>query len=56
MDIQDVIAHKFHDCTILTIAHRYNTIADSDRILVLQNGNIAYFDMPSDVDLSQFDK
>ena len=54
--IQDVISDKFRDRTILTIAHRFNTIAHSDRILMLQQGKIAYFDKPDSIDLSQYDK
>ncbi|CAF3792548.1 unnamed protein product [Rotaria sordida] len=49
--IQKVIADKFRDRTILTIAHRLNTIANSDRILMLQQGEVAYFDVPSNIDL-----
>ena len=32
--IQKTIKNKFRNCTILTIAHRINTIMDSDRIMV----------------------
>ena len=53
--IQEVIAEKFRDYTILTIAHRLNTIANSDRILMLQQGEVAYFDVPNNIDLSQGD-
>ena len=37
----------FKDRTIITIAHRINTILDSDRIIVLDHGNVAEFDTPS---------
>ena len=53
--IQEVIADKFRDRTILTIAHRLNTVANSDRILMLQQGEVAYFDVPNNIDLSQGD-
>lgn len=37
----------FRDRTIITIAHRINTILDSDRIVVLDHGTVAEFDTPS---------
>ncbi|KAL6712781.1 ATP-binding cassette glutathione S-conjugate transporter ycf1 [Lecanora helva] len=36
----------FSERTIITIAHRINTILDSDRILVLEHGRVAEFDTP----------
>jgi ATP-binding cassette, subfamily C (CFTR/MRP), member 1 len=37
----------FRDRTVITIAHRINTILDSDRIVVLDRGSVAEFDTPS---------
>ena len=37
----------FQDRTIITIAHRINTILDSDRIVVLDHGSVAEFDSPA---------
>ncbi|CAG2164137.1 unnamed protein product [Oppiella nova] len=58
--IQQTIRHKFANCTVLTIAHRLNTIIDCDRVLkqmtiiylgtftaqVLDAGEIMEFDAP----------
>ncbi|CAH0389150.1 unnamed protein product [Bemisia tabaci] len=44
--IQTTIRQEFSDCTILTIAHRLNTIMDSDRVLVLDHGLIMEYDSP----------
>ncbi|KAH9967354.1 metal resistance protein YCF1 [Russula dissimulans] len=48
--IQEIIrGPQFKDTTILTIAHRLNTIMDSDRILVLDAGKVAELDTPSNL-------
>ncbi|XP_047482074.1 ATP-binding cassette sub-family C member 3-like [Penaeus chinensis] len=47
--IQATIRSQFAHCTVLTIAHRLNTIMDSDRVLVLDQGKIAEFAPPSEL-------
>ncbi|KHJ47249.1 ABC transporter transmembrane region [Trichuris suis] len=47
--IQDTIRRYFADCTVLTIAHRLNTILDSDRILVLSNGYLIENNSPENL-------
>ena len=45
--IQSTIRKTFRDSTVLTIAHRLNTIMDSDKIVVLDKGNIVEVDSPT---------
>uniref|UniRef100_A0A1Y1K6E3 Uncharacterized protein n=1 Tax=Photinus pyralis TaxID=7054 RepID=A0A1Y1K6E3_PHOPY len=44
--IQETIRTKFSCCTVITIAHRLNTVIDSDKILVLDSGVAVEFDHP----------
>ncbi|XP_062980311.1 ATP-binding cassette sub-family C member 10 isoform X2 [Elgaria multicarinata webbii] len=45
--LQQTIRQRFADKTVLTIAHRLNTILDSDRVLVMHAGKVAEFDSPA---------
>ena len=45
--IQEVIRTKFKDVTVLTIAHRLDTIINYDRVMVLEKGCVVEFDKPS---------
>uniref|UniRef100_A0A4W3JNE2 ATP-binding cassette, sub-family C (CFTR/MRP), member 3 n=1 Tax=Callorhinchus milii TaxID=7868 RepID=A0A4W3JNE2_CALMI len=47
--IQSTIRTQFKDSTVLTIAHRLNTIMDYTRVLVLDKGRIAEFDTPANL-------
>ena len=42
-------SNMFDNRTIITIAHRINTILDSDKIVVLQQGRVAEFDTPREL-------
>jgi len=44
--IQKLIKEKFEDATVITIAHRLNTIINSDRVLVLSKGEVEEYDCP----------
>ena len=47
--IQATVREEFRDTTVITIAHRINTILDSDRVMVLDSGQLKEFDTPSNL-------
>lgn len=44
--IQRIIRQKFSKHTILAVAHKLDTIADFDKVAVLDNGTVVEFDSP----------
>ena len=44
--VQATIRDQFRQCTVLTIAHRLNTVMNYDQILVLDQGQLVECDTP----------
>ena len=44
--IQDLMNEEFKDSTVITVAHRLNTVIKSDKILVMGFGKVMEFDSP----------
>jgi ATP-binding cassette subfamily C (CFTR/MRP) protein 4 len=44
--IQNCIKTKFQETTVITIAHRLNTIADYDKVIVMDRGMILEIGTP----------
>ncbi|KAA6370904.1 MAG: putative Multidrug resistance-associated protein [Streblomastix strix] len=51
--IQRTIREQFVDQTVFVIAHRLNTIMNSDRIMVMADGNVAEIDTPENLKNNQ---
>jgi ATP-binding cassette subfamily C (CFTR/MRP) protein 1 len=47
--IQNKVRTNFKDCTVITIAHRLQTVIDNDRILVMAQGSVKEYDSPSNL-------
>ena len=47
--IQSVIKSEFSGVTMLTIAHRLNTVIDSDRIIVMDHGRVMENGAPAEL-------
>ena len=47
--IQATIRNEFSGSTILTIAHRINTIMDSDKVVVMEEGRVKEVDSPENL-------
>ena len=44
--VQNLIKEEFENSTVITVAHRLNTVLNSDKILVLGFGKVVEFDSP----------
>jgi ABC-type multidrug transport system fused ATPase/permease subunit len=49
VQIQETIANEFYGYTVITVAHRMNTIRDYDMILVMQDGVVAELGRPQEL-------
>ena len=47
--IQKALEYALGDSTVITVAHRIKTIINYDKILVLNNGEVAEFDSPKNL-------
>merc|ERR1712087_354097 len=47
--VQKMLRSQFPDTTLLTVAHRLNTIIDYDVILVMDKGRVAEFGSPREL-------
>jgi ABC-type multidrug transport system fused ATPase/permease subunit len=49
MLMQQIVREDFSKQTVITIAHRLDTIIDADKVMVMQGGNVAEFASPKEL-------
>lgn len=47
--IQETVKKEFKNCTVLTVAHKINTVMNSDKIIVIDDGKLVEFGSPSNL-------
>lgn len=47
--VDELVRTQFKDWTAIVVAHRLKTIADFDKVLVLQDGHVMEFDSPGNL-------
>ena len=47
--MQRVIREEFRECTVLTVAHRLNSIMESDQVAVMEGGRVVEFGNPKEL-------
>ena len=47
--IQETVRERFNKSTVLIIAHRLNTIIDTDKVMVLSKGELLQFGTPAEL-------
>jgi ABC-type multidrug transport system fused ATPase/permease subunit len=47
--MQSLIRTEFQECTVITVAHRIDTILDYDRVVVVDNGKVAQVGSPTEL-------
>lgn len=47
--MQAIIRDEFQGCTVISVAHRLNTIVDFDRVVVLHEGRVVESGKPQEL-------